>query len=367
MRLNKNKLAAAAHAERVSSEESDVSKEEQVVAAAKVEENSSTAVKKTVQKDTAETAAQNIASPMPYEGEGEEQFINDVGGDEEEFYEDDVPVHYDEEQQNDETPHRESLEEIIAKCFKDDSAFNLEIRRLQPYRKHIFSENPDVSDIIDNIERYGITNPLLVRSVGSGCYEIMSGNRRKAAAEELNWVRVPCVIGDKQEITDEYADRIVVESNKDRLGNLKLSEKIRVSAIIGESEAIKEFGLTKEQAVEYVKLDSLIQPFLEMLDAEEVSQDIAEKISFLSETNQELILKTLQEHTEMKLGEENSAELLAEENLTEEKIAKILTPKPPVDIAVPSEEVYKYLRDKTAEERTEIVIEAIRGYFNGQN
>ena len=37
----------------------------------------------------------------------------------------------------------------------------------------------------ESIEKYGILNPLIVRPVPDGVYEIISGHRRKHAAELL--------------------------------------------------------------------------------------------------------------------------------------------------------------------------------------
>ena len=35
-----------------------------------------------------------------------------------------------------------------------------------------------------SVEKYGIINPLIVRPIQDGVYEIISGHRRKAAAEK---------------------------------------------------------------------------------------------------------------------------------------------------------------------------------------
>ena len=116
----------------------------------------------------------------------------------------------------------------------------------------------------------GITEPLLVRSAGNGEYEILSGNRRRTVAEQLMWVKVPCRIGDGKLITDEYAKRIIVETNRRRFPELTLSEQIRVSAVLGE-RAEKELEITAEQSELYGRLNALEQEFLLMLDSGAVS------------------------------------------------------------------------------------------------
>ena len=46
----------------------------------------------------------------------------------------------------------------------------------------------------ESIEKYGILNSLIVRPVLDGYYEIISGHRRKHAAEKLGYRKVPVII-----------------------------------------------------------------------------------------------------------------------------------------------------------------------------
>ena len=44
------------------------------------------------------------------------------------------------------------------------------------------------------IKQYGVLNPLIVRPVPDGVYEIISGHRRKYAAQQLGYRKVPVII-----------------------------------------------------------------------------------------------------------------------------------------------------------------------------
>ena len=44
------------------------------------------------------------------------------------------------------------------------------------------------------IKKYGILKPLIVRPRSEGVYEIISGHRRKYAAERLGYRKVPVII-----------------------------------------------------------------------------------------------------------------------------------------------------------------------------
>lgn len=262
--------------------------------------------------------------------------------------------------------HGETLDEIIQKCFTDEKAYNIELERLLPFRRPIFTNIGDLTELKSDISRIGITEPLLVRSAGNGEYEILSGSRRRAAAEQLMWTKVPCRIGSNDLITDEYAERIVVESNRSRFSSLLLSEQIRTAAVLGEkSEA--ELHLSHEQAQKYAHLNLLQQDFLVMLDNAVINIAAAEMLADLSSDVQSTIINVLTQHPEMKLTGANVKELHDESNLTTTAITKILKPKPPVKIAVPAEIVSEFMEGKTPEELTEIVSAAIRRYFTEEH
>ena len=260
----------------------------------------------------------------------------------------------------------ETLDEIIQKCFTDEKAYNIELERLLPFRRPIFTNAGDLTDLKSDISRMGITEPLLVRSAGNGEYEILSGNRRRAAAEQLMWTKVPCRIGSNDLITDEYSERIVVESNRSRYSTLLLSEQIRTAAVLGD-KAESELHLSHEQAQKYAHLNALKQDFLVMLDNGVINIAAAEMLADLSTDVQGAIINVLAQHPEMKLTGTNIKELHGESNLTPAVITKILKPKPPIKIAIPAEIVAEFMEGKTAEELTEIVSAAIRRYFTEEH
>lgn len=260
----------------------------------------------------------------------------------------------------------ETLDEIIQKCFTDEKAYNIELERLLPFRRPIFTNAGDLTDLKSDISRIGITEPLLVRSAGNGEYEILSGNRRRAAAEQLMWTKVPCRIGSNDLITDEYSERIVVESNRSRYSTLLLSEQIRTAAVLGD-KAESELHLSHEQAQKYAHLNALKQDFLVMLDNGVINIVAAEMLADLSTDVQGAIINVLAQHPEMKLTGTNIKELHGESNLTPAVITKILKPKPPIKIAIPAEIVAEFMEGKTAEELTEIVSAAIRRYFTEEH
>ena len=86
-------------------------------------------------------------------------------------------------------PNRQSGE-------KEERIIEIEIERLRPFKKHPFQVKDDKEMFLlqESIEKYGILNPLIVRPVPDGYYEIISGHRRKHAAEKLGYRKVPVII-----------------------------------------------------------------------------------------------------------------------------------------------------------------------------
>lgn len=69
---------------------------------------------------------------------------------------------------------------------------------LQPFRNHPFQVKNDeeMKRLCDSISEYGILTPLIARPKDGGGYEIISGHRRKAAAEILGLVKLPVLVRD---------------------------------------------------------------------------------------------------------------------------------------------------------------------------
>ena len=79
---------------------------------------------------------------------------------------------------------------------KEERIIEIEIERLRPFKEHPFQVKDDKEMFLlqESIEKYGILNPLIVRPVPDGYYEIISGHRRKHAAEKLGYRKVPVII-----------------------------------------------------------------------------------------------------------------------------------------------------------------------------
>ena len=105
----------------------------------------------------------------------------------------------------------------------EERIIEIEIERLRPFKEHPFQVKDDKEMFLlqESIEKYGILNPLIVRPVPDGYYEIISGHRRKHAAEKLGYRKVPVII---RVLSEDDSILSMVDSNLHR-ERISYSEK----------------------------------------------------------------------------------------------------------------------------------------------
>ena len=198
---------------------------------------------------------------------------------------------------------------------RDEKVVEIEIERLHDFKNHPFKVQADsqMKELQDSISKYGILNPLIVRSRPEGFYEVISGHRRKYAAMELKYTKVPVII---RYMLDEEAIISMVDSNLQRerilpsekaaaykmkyevlrrkAGRRKCSQVDYTTGkksieIIGE-----ETGDSPKQIQRYLKLNDLIPELLEKVDDETMGFTIGVELAYLSKKNQEIVLEAME-------------------------------------------------------------------------
>ena len=116
----------------------------------------------------------------------------------------------------------------------------IEPNRDQP--RKVFSDEA-IAALADSIREYGVLQPILVRPLGTGMYQIGAGERRWRAARMLGLDEVPVNI---KELSDLEAMQIAIVENLQR-ENLNPLEEAS-----GYSELIEKFGMTQEKVAKLV-------------------------------------------------------------------------------------------------------------------
>lgn len=122
--------------------------------------------------------------------------------------------------------------------------------------------------LADSIRQNGVIQPLLVRSMPDGTYQIVAGERRWRAAKMAGLTEVPVLI---KELTDLQAQQIALIENLQR-ENLNPIEEAN-----GYRELMDKFGMTQEDVARVVgKARSSIANSLRLLNLPPI---IAEMVS----------------------------------------------------------------------------------------
>ncbi len=125
----------------------------------------------------------------------------------------------------------------------DDTTATLSITKVQPGlnqpRKKF--EPEAISELADSIRTHGIIQPLTVRKLDSGYYEIVAGERRWRAAKEVGLLEIPVLI-------IEADDRKVMEIGL--IENLQREDLNPVEEARGYQVLMEDYNLTQEQVAE---------------------------------------------------------------------------------------------------------------------
>ena len=126
-----------------------------------------------------------------------------------------------------------------------DSLGTLPVENLQPgkYQPRTHMDQASLESLADSIRAQGIMQPIVVRLVDGGKYEIIAGERRWRASQLAGLKEVPVII---REIADDVALAMALIENIQR-ENLNPIEEAN-----GIQRLVEEFNMTHESAAQAV-------------------------------------------------------------------------------------------------------------------
>ena len=137
------------------------------------------------------------------------------------------------------------------------------------YQPRIDMHQESLQDLADSISAQGVVQPIVVRAVGEGRYEIIAGERRWRASQLAGLHEIPAVV---REVEDRAAIAIALIENIQREDLNPLEEARALERLI------KEFELTHEQAAEAVgRSRAAVSNLLRLLDLEDSVKTLLEQ------------------------------------------------------------------------------------------
>ena len=264
--------------------------------------------------------------------------------------------------------------------------------KLVPFQKHPYQVREDsaLSELMESIRTHGILSPLLARPKGES-YELVSGHRRRLAAQKLGLKTVPVLV---REMTDDEAVILMVDSNLQR-ENLLPSEKafaykMKLEAMkrqgmrtdltsdqVGPKLAIREIGKdyhdSQTQVKRYIRLTNLVPPLLQMVDDGRIAFSPAVELSYLTKEEQAELWDLIgQEDATPSLSQAiRMKQLSREAKLMPEVLYAILTEEKPnqkEQVRIKTESLRKYFpRNYSAQQMEREILKLLETRYRTRN
>ena len=265
--------------------------------------------------------------------------------------------------------------------------------KLMPFQKHPYQvrENAAMDELVDSIRVHGVLSPLLARPKREG-YELVSGHRRRLAAQKLGLPTVPVLV---REMSDDEAVILMVDSNLQR-ENLLPSEKafaykMKLEAMKRQAGRPKknqsqvatkydtasvighESSESRDTVFRYIRLTNLVPPLLQMVDDGRIAFSPAVELSYLARDEQAELWDLIgREDATPSLSQALRMKKLSREGgLTAEKLYAILTEEKPnqkEQVRIKTESLRKYFpRNYSAQQMEREILKLLETRYRTRN
>ena len=233
-----------------------------------------------------------------------------------------------------------------------DALKSLPIDHLQPgkYQPRTGMDPERLTELAESIKAQGVIQPIVVREIARGRFEIIAGERRWRAAKQAGLAEIPAVV---REVDDRAVVAMALIENIQREDLNPLEEAQALSRLID------EFSLTHQQAAEAVgRSRAAVSNLLRLLELPDGIRKLLEAKAL--EMGHARALLTLAPATALQLAKdavaegwsvrevERRAQLLAKGQLPAKKPGKAGAKRPDADIAALERELSEKLGAKVA-------------------
>ena len=261
--------------------------------------------------------------------------------------------------------------------------------KLTPFAKHPYQVREDAAmdELVESIRVHGVLSPLLARPKGES-YELVSGHRRRLAAQKLGLPTVPVLV---REMTDDEAVILMVDSNLQRENLLpsekafaykmkleamkhqgkstscKVCTKSRTDEMIGKHESVSARTIQN-----YIRLTNLVPPLLQMVDDGRIAFSPAVELSYLTRDEQTELWDLIgREDATPSLSQSlRMKQLSREAKLTPEVLYAILTEEKPnqkEQIRIKTDSLRKYFpRNYSAQQMEREIMKLLEARYRAK-
>lgn len=190
--------------------------------------------------------------------------------------------------------------------MKREKLMDIPISMIQDFPDHPYKVKDDenMAELVESVKTRGLIQPILVRPIDNGMYEMVSGHRRKRAFELAGIEKMPARV---QNLTRDEAILSMVDSNLQRDEILPSEKafafKMRLEAMNRQGKRTdltcapsehklegqksrdilaEEVGESREQIRRYIHLTNLIPEILDLVDEKLIAMRPAVEISYFT-------------------------------------------------------------------------------------
>ena len=275
-----------------------------------------------------------------------------------------------------------SYDDLLSGSVPSEDVREVAIEELYSFTDHPFKvkDDEEMKELVESVKTQGILTALLVRPLKKGGYEIISGHRRKHAAELAGLERVPVIV---REMDKDSAVRAMVDSNLQR-EHILPSEKafayrMKMEAMnhqgISGGNSAKEVGKgsndSARQVYRYIRLTYLMNTLLKAVDEDIIKLQVGVELSYLSHIDQELV-EEVHDSTGKYPSLEQAKQLRKhrEENTLTKEVVRLLIigePKKKTTITLKQDDIKKYFPPDYDEQKMRNIICQLLEEWSNQN
>lgn len=238
-----------------------------------------------------------------------------------------------EDEENQEVAEYDKEENITATIIEDSK---LEDYPNQPFKLY---DKEKRSEMIESIRINGIMQPLIVRPIANGKYQILAGHNRRSCARELGITKYPCII--KKNLTDDEAKIYLIDTNlctrekispmeraraykikydtyKKRNINTSMFDEVKKDNEGALNTLIKEEKTSAGSIQRYLRLMYLVPSLQELADKGKISLTVGEKLSFLPNEEQKFVAEIIKDNVKINDGMAQKIRKESEKNKRED-------------------------------------------------
>ena len=210
----------------------------------------------------------------------------------------------------------------------NNSTVTLRLSDIEPNKDQPRKEFDDtaLADLAESISKHGLLQPILVRPIIGGGYQIVAGERRYRASRMAGLTEVPVII---RELSESETMEIALIENLQRENLTPIEEALGYRTLMEEhdfsqDEVSKAVGKSRSAVANALRLLKLPEDILNMVSAGVISAGHARALLKIddSDLRKEALSKMISEHLNVSQAEEMINSMLTQNSIITKKTGK---------------------------------------------